>query len=307
MFEKSSSFIAWICPLFKPQVVVDFQYIYFEGDEVAHVYFLQEGSCGYVLPKHNNFKYISLNKGNHFGFIDILGSVFKNEDISLEEWFFRKDKMKRHFTLMSDSLAEMLVLSIQDIHRIQVEFQEVFEELMTEERGVLQQILTIKFKTIRKLQKNQECCGHNKKEIQCYDLYQIYEMADQTQKSEQEISEISSVDSFDLQKREYEETEKKVTDGIGLGVKNLMSTKKTELTNKKQSAKNVVNLNESFHSSYTLSSCDKKDDTECKKKGAHHRNINKSKTIVEYTDQAQDDNEVLKETKEIMNSMKKRF
>jgi hypothetical protein len=90
-----------------------------------------------VLPKHNNFKYVNLLKGNHFGFIDILGSVFKNEDISLEEWFFRKDKMKRHFTLMSDSLAEMLVLSIQDIHRIQVEFQEVFEELMTEERGVL--------------------------------------------------------------------------------------------------------------------------------------------------------------------------
>ena len=112
LFEKSSSFIAWICPLFKPQVVVDYQYIYFEGDEVAHVYFLQEGSCGYVLPKHDNFKYVNLQKGNHFGFIDILGSIFKNEEISIEEWFFRKDKMKRHFTLMSDTLAEMLVLSI---------------------------------------------------------------------------------------------------------------------------------------------------------------------------------------------------
>jgi hypothetical protein len=97
---------------------VDYQYIFFEGDEVAHVYFLQEGSCGYVLPKHDNFKYIRLMKGNHFGFVDILGSIFKNNDIELEDWFFRKDKMKRHFTLMSDSLAEMLVLTTQDIHRI---------------------------------------------------------------------------------------------------------------------------------------------------------------------------------------------
>ena len=67
------------------------------------------------------------------------------------------------------------------------------------------------------------------------------------------------------------------------------------------------NVNDSFHSSYSLSSCERENVTECKKKGAHHRNINKSKTIVEYTDKPQDDNEVLKETKEIMNSMKKRF
>jgi len=75
-----------------------------------------------VLPKHSNIKYINVNKGNHFGLVDILGSIFKNEDIDLEDWFLRKEKMKRHFTLMSDLRAEMLVLSIQDIHRLQVEF-----------------------------------------------------------------------------------------------------------------------------------------------------------------------------------------
>jgi hypothetical protein len=71
-----------------------------------------------VLPKHSNIKYVNVNKGNQFGFVDILGSVFKNEDIELEDWFLRKDKMKRHFTLMSDISAEMLALSTQDIHRL---------------------------------------------------------------------------------------------------------------------------------------------------------------------------------------------
>ena len=113
------------------------------------------------------------------------------------------------------------------------------------------------------------------------------------------------MDSFDLEKREYEAVEKKVADGIGMGVKNLIVQKNSEILNKKHTS--IANVNDSFHSSYSLSSCEKKNDTECKKKGAHHRNINKSKTIVEYTDKAQDDNEVLKETKEIMNSMKKRF
>lgn len=64
-----------------------------------------------MLPKHNNFKYVNVHKGNHIGFVDILGSIFKNEDVSLEDWFFRKDKMKRHFTTMADIVAEMLVLT----------------------------------------------------------------------------------------------------------------------------------------------------------------------------------------------------
>ena len=57
---KSDSFIAWICPLFKPSVVYENEYIYFEGDNVDNIYILQQGECGYVLPKRNNFKYINV-------------------------------------------------------------------------------------------------------------------------------------------------------------------------------------------------------------------------------------------------------
>ena len=32
--DKSRSFIAWICPLFKANSVTDNSYVYFEGDEI---------------------------------------------------------------------------------------------------------------------------------------------------------------------------------------------------------------------------------------------------------------------------------
>lgn len=43
LHDKSLSFIAWICPLLRPQVATDNEYVYFEGDEVASIYFLREG------------------------------------------------------------------------------------------------------------------------------------------------------------------------------------------------------------------------------------------------------------------------
>ena len=58
------------------------EFIYFEGDEVRAIYFLKEGSCGFVLPKHKNAKYINITTGAHFGIIDIVSSSFsvKNDN-----------------------------------------------------------------------------------------------------------------------------------------------------------------------------------------------------------------------------------
>ena len=92
---KSSSFIAWICPLFKPQVITNYQYIFFEGDDIPNIYFLQKGSAGMVLPKHDNTKFVNITKGNQFGVVDIIGSILMNDDMQTDDWFIRKDKMKR--------------------------------------------------------------------------------------------------------------------------------------------------------------------------------------------------------------------
>jgi len=74
--DRSKSFIAWVCPLLKPFLNPGDQYIFFEGDEINCMYFLKGGSCGFVLPKHKNIKYIDVQIGGYFGLIDIVGSVF---------------------------------------------------------------------------------------------------------------------------------------------------------------------------------------------------------------------------------------
>ena len=43
LHEKSHSFVAWICPLLIPTVFCEEQYIFFEGDDVACIYFLTKG------------------------------------------------------------------------------------------------------------------------------------------------------------------------------------------------------------------------------------------------------------------------
>lgn len=39
--DRPISFIAWICPLLKPMIKLNDQYIFFEGDDINCIYFLQ--------------------------------------------------------------------------------------------------------------------------------------------------------------------------------------------------------------------------------------------------------------------------
>lgn len=93
--DKSSSFLAWICPLFKPIIIQQDRYVYFEGDPVDCIYFVKKGDCGMVLPKHENTRYVDYKVGNTFGVVDIIGSTLSQENMELDEWFLRKDLLKR--------------------------------------------------------------------------------------------------------------------------------------------------------------------------------------------------------------------
>jgi hypothetical protein len=67
----------------------------------------------------------------------------------MDNWFLRKDKMKRKFTVMSNSHhSELLLITIQDLYRIQVEFLEYFETLMKDEETLLVNLLSIKLEVI---------------------------------------------------------------------------------------------------------------------------------------------------------------
>ena len=67
---------------------------------------MQNGSCGFVLPQYHNLKYVDIDIGMHFGIIDIISSLIerdmKIEEI-IEDWYTRKDLLKRNFTVVTDS------------------------------------------------------------------------------------------------------------------------------------------------------------------------------------------------------------
>ena len=92
--DKSRSFLAWICPLFKINVITDNQYVFFEGDEISTIYFLKNGSCSYVLPKHSNMRYVNISVGHCFGVADILYSILKSK-IEFNDLFQFKEELKR--------------------------------------------------------------------------------------------------------------------------------------------------------------------------------------------------------------------
>lgn len=57
--KQPYSFISFICPMLKPLLCLEDEYIYQDGDEVNSVYFLKEGKVGHVLPRqYNNIKYL---------------------------------------------------------------------------------------------------------------------------------------------------------------------------------------------------------------------------------------------------------
>ena len=41
--KKTQVFISWICPLLKPTVILENEYVYYEGDTVGCIYFLKDG------------------------------------------------------------------------------------------------------------------------------------------------------------------------------------------------------------------------------------------------------------------------
>jgi hypothetical protein len=65
-----------------------------------------------VLPKHENVSFVKITKGHQFGIVDIIGSILIHEDVHSDDWFVRKDKLKRQFTVMSDMNTEMLILTL---------------------------------------------------------------------------------------------------------------------------------------------------------------------------------------------------
>lgn len=147
--DRPISFIAWICPLLKPLIKLNDQFAFFEGDDISCIYFMQKGVAGYVLPRHQNLMYISLNCGYYFGVSCIVGSFMENDDFDIENWIAFRDRLKRQFTIQCKDQCELLTLSIHDLSIMKNEFREAYTTVFENSFTNLRRTIQVKLKAIR--------------------------------------------------------------------------------------------------------------------------------------------------------------
>ena len=88
-----------------------------------------------LSPKYKNNKYVDFYEGCQFGAIDIVGSILGlEEDVdfeyAFENWILYKDRLKRQFSVRTQTEVEALTLSIQDLACMRSEFIEAYESIM---------------------------------------------------------------------------------------------------------------------------------------------------------------------------------
>jgi CRP-like cAMP-binding protein len=129
--------------------LVQKQYIYQEGDDVHSIFFLIKGMANMVLPSYENACYVNINKGNHFGIMDIIGSIVTNNELDFSGWFQRKELVHRQFTVLATKDIECLTLSIQDLNRMKQEFFETYELMFDQQLIRLKTIWKIKLNAMK--------------------------------------------------------------------------------------------------------------------------------------------------------------
>lgn len=82
--RKEKSFIIWVGTAIKPFNMQEQEYIFKEGEKIIEMYFLVQGEVGYVLPRFSNKVYITIEQGEKFGHVDLLGVRKRNEGLELQ-------------------------------------------------------------------------------------------------------------------------------------------------------------------------------------------------------------------------------
>lgn len=142
--NKSKIFVNWLCPLLRVRVATLQENVTQEGDDVSEIYFLKSGNCSFVLPKHDNFRYIDISPGVSFGMHDILGYTLQHPENQIEDLFYQRDKIKRMFTIQAVENCYILTLSIRDLIRMQEEFNGSFLDIYYESQKSVQVAIVLK-------------------------------------------------------------------------------------------------------------------------------------------------------------------
>ena len=112
------------------------------------VFFLVKGVAGYVLPRYDNTVYIRIEEGDHFGHVDLV----LDQHILMEQFNIKMKQEKnltRRFTVQALINCELLLLMIEDIDKMKIEFPEKFEHLFMNSYRRLKKELEIKIEAIK--------------------------------------------------------------------------------------------------------------------------------------------------------------
>ena len=123
---KEKTFIAWIGTVLRPMNISEQEYLYKEGEDIMEIYFMVKGAAAYVLPRFDNKAYRIIQTGEIFGHVDI-ATQEEIDRIDLQQ--LKKNKRKtivRRFTVQALDDCETLLLTIDELEKLRLEFSDVF-------------------------------------------------------------------------------------------------------------------------------------------------------------------------------------
>lgn len=150
--NQSADFIVWMCPLLKPQFFNSSQFFYYESEFLNQIFFLTNGKAAFVLPRYQNVQYIKIRKGNHFGVMDIIGSIRDHDpDAEITScWFKLRTHLTRQFSVLSVGDSQVLSLQIDDLYRMEQEYFDQFTNLIEESNRRIKNAFKVKLNAIEK-------------------------------------------------------------------------------------------------------------------------------------------------------------
>ncbi|CDW88827.1 cation channel family protein [Stylonychia lemnae] len=152
--KQDKNFIVWVCPLLRPFLVSEQDYIFKEGDDIKEIYFLEKGVAGYVLPRFDNTIYIQVDKGDHFGELDLVyDPMILDDQINIKKKTQKNKDIFRRFSIQAVINCELLILTIDDIDKMKLEFPEVFDDLFNNSIKRLEKVHKLKMDAIEQCDK----------------------------------------------------------------------------------------------------------------------------------------------------------
>ena len=101
--------------------------------------------AAYVIPRFDNKPYILIEAGEYFGHVDIaITADIIEKDLAWQKRNFRK-YMVRKFTVRALVNCEMLILTIEELQKMKMEFPEYYDEFFEGENQRLKQELLLKY------------------------------------------------------------------------------------------------------------------------------------------------------------------